>query len=347
MTWPDMPPRARGLCVVLLGIAAGCAGSSRGGKAMEYAARPEEVRFGAPALAGVLSLPASPGRLPAVVIVPGSGPATREFPLYAWLAERLSRRGFVVLRYDKRGAGGSEGDWSREDFQDRARDVLACVECLRGRPEVDPARIGLLGHSQGGWVAPLAASMSDRVAFVAILAGAAVTPARQDLSSQRHRVEGMGLPPEAVADAVAFVERCHAYARGSLADAELEALLQETKGKDWWTRIAPREVPVEELRRILKHLGRIIDHDPAVPLARLRCPLLALFGERDTYVDPSENLPPLRAALEAAKHPDFEIRVIPDATHTFSTVRSQGRDLSAEMLETLTKWLSRWEGKER
>jgi hypothetical protein len=326
----------------LLRALAGCATAPEG-KATPggFGVRVEEVRFagGGLTLAGALSLPDAGGRRPAVVIVPGSGPATRDFALYARVAEHLARRGFVMLRYDKPGAGASQGDWSAEDFSDRARHALDAAEYLRGRPEVDPERVGLVGHSQGGWIAPLAASLSDRIAFVVMLAGAAATPAEQDLLSQRHRLEALGAPPADVEDAVVFTRKCHEYARGLLPDAEFEELLRETPTKGWWKSIAPAGVAIEDIRKAVRHLAKILDRDPIPPLKRLRCPLLALFGERDTCVVPAENVPPLRESLEAAKHTDFRIEIVPDATHTFTTAGSGGKELSAAMLARLSDWI--------
>ncbi len=130
-------------------------------------------------LSGTLYLPTSPGPHPALVFVHGSGPQTR---LDNWsMADRFARAGIACLSFDKRGTGKSTGDWEQADFDVLADDVLAAVERLRARPEIQADQIGLWGVSQAGWVIPLAANKSDHVAFCIPVSGGAVSPAEQEL----------------------------------------------------------------------------------------------------------------------------------------------------------------------
>src|SRR5918994_1972881 len=149
------------------------------------------------------------GPYPAVAFVDGSGPAERD----GWddEAEVLAGAGFASLAWDKPGVGGSGGDWRDQSLQDRAAEALAAVACLAAQEDVDPARIVLLGGSQGGWVAPLAASMSPTVAGVISLSGPGVSPYRQEA----YRVEAMlphaGVAEEQIAEALAFMARIYDY----------------------------------------------------------------------------------------------------------------------------------------
>jgi pimeloyl-ACP methyl ester carboxylesterase len=148
---------------------------------------------------------AGDGPYPAVAFVDGSGPAERD----GWddEAEVLAAAGFASLAWDKPGCGGSGGDWRDQSLPDRAGEALAAVACLAAQEGVDPARIALLGASQGGWVGPLAASMSSSVAAVISLSGPGVSPYRQEA----YRVEAMlrhaGVAEDEVAEAMAFFHR--------------------------------------------------------------------------------------------------------------------------------------------
>jgi dienelactone hydrolase len=138
-------------------------------------------RDGAVKLAGRLLVPPGKGPFPAVVIVPGSVPANRD--TYDLWALFFASRGFAVLTYDKRGIGQSTGTYVRDatdmNLHDLAADALAGVAWLRRQPEIDPARIGLSGGSQGGWVIELAASESPTVRFAALQSGPAMSVGRQ------------------------------------------------------------------------------------------------------------------------------------------------------------------------
>ena len=146
--------------------------------------RREDVRFsnGDVQLAGTLLAPSAAGKNPAIVLVHGSGPENREFILP--FARFLVRRGVAVLGYDKRGVGGSSGDWQTASFEVLAGDVVAAFDYLKTRKDIDATRIGLLGVSQAGWIMPLAAVRAKDLAFLISVSGAAV-PRRRPRSIRR------------------------------------------------------------------------------------------------------------------------------------------------------------------
>ncbi|MBI2923134.1 MAG: alpha/beta hydrolase [Planctomycetes bacterium] len=291
-------------------------------------------------LAGVLELPPGPGPHPAILIVPGSGPATREFPLYAALAEHWLSRGIAVLRYDKRGTGGSAGDWSSETFQERADDVVALAAYLRDRADIRSDRVGLCGHSQGGWIAPLAAASAPReIAFLVILAGAAMTPAEQDLSSTRHRLLQAGFAESAAEEAVSLKRALHDLARhGRAEEAEVSRLLEAASGHTWFSSVFPPNLKVAELCGLMRYLGLIMDHDPLPVLQRVSCPVLAVFGGKDPFVDPLENSAPMEQALRQGSH-DVTIRIVPTAGHRLEPAGEGGRGFAEGALEGIDDWL--------
>ncbi len=168
--------------------------------------RSEEVTFanGAFVLAGEVALPDGDGPHPAVVLINGSGDQDRDstigqFRLFADLADQLAQAGIASLRWDDRGVGASDGYGPLTTLEDRAGDVEAAVELLRTRPDIDADRIGLIGHSEGGLIAPIVANRTDSVAFVALLASSAV-PGDELLRMQLLRILTVaGIPPEEVA----------------------------------------------------------------------------------------------------------------------------------------------------
>ncbi|GIJ41610.1 alpha/beta hydrolase family protein [Micromonospora andamanensis] len=141
-------------------------------------------------LVGDLVRPPGPGPYPAVVFVEGSGPGGRD--LGEW-PTRLAAAGFASLAYDKPGSGASTGDWTRQRLTDRAEETLAAVRALRRQPDVRADAVALIGHSQGGWVAPLAASRSDLVAAVVCVSGPGVGVLAQEEYRLRHQLPAAGL----------------------------------------------------------------------------------------------------------------------------------------------------------
>ncbi len=162
----------------------------------DYGYTQREVRFGNGdvELAGMLMSPVDPGPHPGVAFIHGSGVSDRNSYWYLYQADYLARRGVVVLLPDKRGCGKSGGQWHVASFEDFAGDAVAAVELLSAQAETDPERVGLLGISQGGWIAPLAASRSTAVRFVVNLSGSATTPDEQLRHEIRADIRNGGAP---------------------------------------------------------------------------------------------------------------------------------------------------------
>ena len=173
----------------------------------------EDVRFssGDVTLTGTLISPASGGKHPAIVLVHGSGAENREYILP--FARFLIRRGMAVLGYDKRGVGGSTGDWNTASFDDLAGDVVAAFEYLKTRSDIDPTQIGLLGISQAGWIMPLAAVRAKDVAFLISISGAGVPPAETTIDQARNEMTMTSMPPQGVDEIVALLKLQYEFAR--------------------------------------------------------------------------------------------------------------------------------------
>jgi hypothetical protein len=236
-------------------------------------------RNGPVTLAGRITTPSTRGRHPALVIIHGSGAEDRDY-LAPWV-DYFARNGVAVLAYDKRGVRDSTGDWQQSDFEDLAADVLAGIQLLKGRSDIDPHRIGLFAASQGGWIAPLAAAKSRDVAFIILHAGSALPVGKNGLAYVEAELRGYGFPESEVERALAYyrlndeVTRTghgwetlqEAYRQAHASGAEW--LLEEPQPPDFWFR---------------KFYRRIMDFDPAGSWLKVSCPVLAFFGELDHNV---------------------------------------------------------------
>ena len=275
--------------------------------------RHENVRFsnGDVQLAGTLISPTNQGPHPAVILVHASGAEDREYLLP--FARFLIRRGMAVLGYDKRGVGGSTGDWNKASFDDLAGDVVAAVEYLKTRSDIQPGRIGVLGWSQAGWVMPLAATRAKDLAFLVSISGAGVSVAETTIDQARNEMTANGMQPPMVEQVVELMTLQYDYLRtGQGWDryvATREKLAARMGGNP------PQAFPSSQDHPYLQFIRPLILYDPAPTLRQLRLPVLALFGELDNNILAEKNRAAWEAALKAGGHPDYTLRILPKANH--------------------------------
>ena len=277
-------------------------------------------------LAATLTLPPGDGPFPAAVLITGSGAQNRDEEIFghkpfAVIADHLTRAGVAVLRADDRGVGGSNDPTPGENTSaDYAADALAGVEFLRAHAAIDPERVGLIGHSEGGLIGPLAASRSADVAFVVMLAGTGVDGAEILLAQS----EALG---RAIGRDEAFLARQREGQRAAFEaiarDAEPAAVRAAIEAV---VRVQVEGQPVDEpLLQTLVDRGVaqlaspwmrfFLRHDPRPALRAMKVPVLVLHGELDLQVLPEQNLPPIEAAL--ADHPDATVLRFPGLNHLF------------------------------
>jgi pimeloyl-ACP methyl ester carboxylesterase len=256
-------------------------------------------------LAGTLHRPNGDARA-TVLMVPGSGPSDRDNDVYfPTIRAGLLERGIAAASFDKRGVGESTGDWRDTGPAEQAADVAAQLACLRETPGVDPARLGLFGHSQGGWVVLEAAAADPSVAFVVTNSGPGVTMARQERFATEAHMRAGGAPAEAVAGALATQDALVALVRGG---ADFETV-ETAAGEDGH---GPSDAAELDLIR------RWLDHDPRPALERLTCPLLAIFGDEDLFTPVEESIAVFREA-RAGRPGDLEIATLPGGDHRLQT----------------------------
>lgn len=314
-------------------------------------------------LAGTLTLPAGAGKHPAIVLITGTGEQDRDETLadhrfFAVIADHFTRAGIAVLRVDDRGVGGSSGNTSNTGFAGKVADVMAGMAWLVAQPEIDAARIGLLGHSEGGLLAPLVAVDADvptPVAFLILLAAPGVPGAEllttqmdQTLRAQKVSAERLAIGnagQKAALDAVIA---------GADDDVVREII---TKQFDAIFALAPTTKP-GFLRRLAlidnamlqvasPAMRDVIRSQPAVALEKVACPVLALGGTMDLQVPGETNVAAIRAALERGGNADVTAVVVPGHNHLFQPAvlgtaeEWAGIEITIDpaVLETMSAWV--------
>ncbi|WP_296597913.1 S9 family peptidase [Phenylobacterium sp.] len=310
--------------------------------AKPYPYREEEVAFdSAPGvrLAGTLTLPAGPGPFPAAVLITGSGAQDRDETIlghkpFLVLADDLTRRGVAVLRYDDRGFARSTGDFAKATTEDFAVDAAAAAAFLRGRSDIDPKRVGLIGHSEGGIVAPMVAAKEPKTAFVVLMAGVGA-PAEAAMAAQRAALTPyFGGSPERARQNELLVEHVLAATKDAKDSTEAEAratvvLLREG---------GPLGIKSDNVQPMARQLAsdwtrKLMAYDPAPTLRAVRAPILAVNGTKDLQVIADLNLAGIRAATK--DNPDVSIVPLPGLNHMFQTAGTGAIGEYADIEETI------------
>lgn len=301
-------------------------------------------------LGGTLTLPQGAGPHPAVVLVSGSGAQDRDETLlghkpFLVLADYLTRRGIAVLRLDDRGVGASTGAFATATSDDFARDAEAAVRWLRARPDVADGRVGIVGHSEGGMIAPLVASRTPEVGFIVMLAGPG-TPSAELLMAQGALISRAGGDSEQEIERTTALQRELFTAIATEADsAALHAGLREIASR-YQASLTPEEraQPEASDATMAAAISQLISpwfrwflrYDPAPALRATRVPVLALNGSLDLQVPADENLAGVQRALQAGGNRDVTTEKLPGLNHLFQTARTGAPSEYSELEETFS-----------
>jgi pimeloyl-ACP methyl ester carboxylesterase len=270
-------------------------------------------------LAGTLTWPQGAGPFRTVVLIAGSGPQNRNEELmnhrpFLVLSDALTRAGIATLRYDKRGVGQSGGDYAGATSPDFAADARAAVQYLRGQASFVASSIGLVGHSEGGLLAPTAAYANPDVAFLVLLAGPGV-PGDEVLISQARAIGAVqGMSTDQLDEAEALNRRLYACFRATSDPKELERQLRDVLTSAGVTG-AQQDAVIAELNT--PWMRFFVTYDPAPVLTRTAIPVLALNGSLDLQVLPDLNLPPIQAALQGAGNQQATVQKLAGLNHLF------------------------------
>ena len=317
-------------------------------------------------LAGTLTMPSSQGPHPAVVLISGSGAQDRDEALmghkpFLLLADHLTRRGIAVLRYDDRGVGGSGGNTMRATLQDNATDVEAAITFLKTRSEIDAARIGLIGHSEGGWVSPLVAMTSDDVTFIVMLAGPGVTAENLLYAQQEALLKQAGVSSDYIEGNAMISKEVFDILREDddpeAVNAELMRRVEVLKEnatsaqrsgiEQVMTSISPEQWEQQIRTMATPWFRGLLNYDPTEALHELDVPVLALIGELDLQVPPGQNIPALEEAFANGNATDYTVRELPQLNHLFQTATTGAiteyarieETMSPVVLEIISDWI--------
>lgn len=334
----------------------------RGIKSVEVPNRPQEPKLPLPyteehisyngleagvTLSGTLTLPDSKGPFPVVLLIAGSGPNDRDETLlghkpFLVLADYLTRQGIAVLRFDKRGCGKSTGNYDKATSQDFSNDVLAGIAYLKSRKEVNSNQIGLIGHSEGGLIAPMAATKSKDVAFIVLMAGTGVNGEEvvYEQSSLIQRVSGDS--EENIKQCRKFQEEIFTIVKKESNPQIAAVQLQEVVKNHTAALLGTQE---KETVEILKSQASRVNNewfryfltfDPSIALKQVQVPVLALNGELDLQVSSKQNLPAISKALEESGNKDFTVIELPKLNHLFQTCETGSIGEYAKIEETIS-----------
>lgn len=289
-----------------------------------YPYREEEVSYDNKVqnvtLAATLTIPEGKGPFPAVVLITGSGPQDRDESLmghkpFLILSDYLTRHGIAVLRADDRGTGKSTGDFKGATTADFATDTEAGISYLKTRSEINPHKIGLVGHSEGGVIAPMIAARNKDVAFIVMMAGTGV-PGDQVLVAQGEAIQiSNGKDPIGAAK-----EAADEKAMLTLVETEKDEAVLEKELKEKLAGQLPEAQIGLQIAQVTSPWFRyFLTYDPATALRKVTCPVLAINGSLDKQVLPSQNLPAIRKALAEAGNQHVEIDELPGLNHLFQT----------------------------
>jgi len=314
-------------------------------------------------LAGTLTIPEHKKPVPAVILITGSGPQDRNEELlkhkpFLVIADYLTRNGIAVLRFDDRGVGKSTGNFSKATTADFASDVKAAMKYIRKRKDIDSKNIGLIGHSEGGMIAPMVASSDKHVAFIVLLAGPGVKIdelmlKQLELISKDYNLNDsiINLTKAINGDAFHVVQSEPDQVKAAdkirtIYSDHLQKYSEDQKKEMGLSQVATESAIVQYMSPWFRYF---LNFDPGIYLSRVKCPVLAINGEKDHQVYSKDNLAAIKKAMEAGKNWDFTVQEMAGLNHLFQacklcTTKEYGRleeTFSPAALELLTSWIKK------
>ncbi|MBU2525398.1 MAG: alpha/beta hydrolase [Bacteroidetes bacterium] len=310
-------------------------------------------------LKGTLNLPKTGSHFPAVILISGSGPQNKDGEIlghkpFKVIAEHLSQNGIAVLRYDERGVENSEGDFGKATSFDFSQDAESALNFLKSIPEIDPKKIGYLGHSEGGIIAPMIANRNKDVNFLILLAGPTL-PGDDILFLQQRKINKiLGVTDSEIERTVNFNKKTFELIKTETED-ELKLKLQTLFEEELHNQPINLPAGMDKDQYINLQINQLtsvwfknfISYDPRDALRNVNCKTLALFGEIDLQVPATENAESLKKIVESGNKTNFEVKILASHNHLFQRAETGSpteygsikHAISDETLETIRSWI--------
>lgn len=330
--------------------------------------REEEVllKNGDITLAGTLSLPKEKGNYSAVLLITGSGPQNRDedifgFKIFKIIADHLNKKGIAVLRLDDRGVGGSKGgNIETATTLDFANDTEEGIKFLSNHKEINSKKIGLIGHSEGGIIAPLVAKRNKNVSFIVLMAGTSETGEKILKEQNELILRASNQTEEKIKQSINFQKKYFKALKTNTGwnDIKLEvkkqiiesinSLTKESQGKIKDINLYAEDYAEKTMPSLKSNWFKFfIDYDPFPILEKTTVPTLALFGEKDLQVPAKTNAPLMDLALKKAGNKNYSIKIFPDANHLFQKAKTGSpeeystleKSFVPEFLDTISDWI--------
>ena len=299
-------------------------------------------------LAGTFTRPKSSGPFPTVLLISGSGPQDRNETVFGHkpflvIADYLTRRGIAVLRVDDRGVGKSTGSFKGATSEDFASDVLAGINYLKSRKDVDKGKIGLIGHSEGGIIAPMVAVRSPDVAFIVMIAGPGI-PGDSLLLLQAATIgRAGGASEEEIKKNRDLQVRIFDVVRNEkdnkIAERKLKKIFEDAVAEmNEKERASISEESINaQIKQVLSPWFRFfITYDPEPTLEKVKCPVLAVNGEKDLQVPPEENLNAIVDALKAGGNRNYTVKELKGLNHLLQPAKTGSPAEYSKIEETIS-----------
>lgn len=304
-------------------------------------------------LSGTLTLPQKEGRFPVVILISGSGAQNRDQLLFQHkpflvLADHLTKKGIAVLRFDDRGTGKSTGDFKKAVTQDFAKDVQAAMAYLQSRKEIDKNRIGLIGHSEGAMVAPLVAQDSKEVRALLLLAGVGIAT-KELLLQQKEGIERQMKVPESE---IKFGKEVFSGAYDQIVSSTGTADVVKDQLNAYLTDKLEHKLNQDQINALAASISspwmiNFLKLNPSLALEKVKCPVLALNGEKDIQVAADLNLEAIKSSLLKGGNKNTSIKKLPGLNHLFQECESGSpaeyegieQTFSPVALDEISKWL--------
>jgi alpha/beta superfamily hydrolase len=304
-------------------------------------------------LAGTLSLPSKEGKFPVVILITGSGPENRDEELFGHkpflvLADYLTKKGIAVLRFDDRGVGKSTGDFKTATTSDFAKDVQAGVDYLKTRKEIDKNQIGLIGHSEGGVIAPIVVGNSKDVDFIVLLAGTGIRGDKLMLLQKEKIERQMGVPENEIQKGQEIFKGAYdIILASSVNDNTLNTKINSYLKLQFGDKMNEQQINAVTSQITSPWMVYFLKFDPASALEKVKCPVLAINGDKDVQVPADVNLDAIKKSLAKAGNSKTTTKILPNLNHMFQECKTGLPDeygtieqtFSPIALDEISKWI--------